>query len=68
MFLFFFKQLLLCVRGGTSFYRKIFNLISSILGAKRINHYIDPDPKKITASVADQGPEIRSFFLPLDPG
>jgi hypothetical protein len=45
---------------------KFFYLIRSRLGAKRINHYTDPDQKKITASVADQGPEIRSFFLPLD--
>ncbi len=55
MFLFFFKQLLLCVRGGTS-------LIRSRLGAKIINHYTDPDPQKITTSVADRGPEIRSFL------
>jgi hypothetical protein len=60
MFLFFFKQLLLCVRRGKSLYRKSFNLIRSRLGAKIINHYTDPDPQKI--SVADRGPEIRSFF------
>jgi hypothetical protein len=62
MFFFFFKLLLLFVRGGTSLYRKIFNLVRSRLGAKRINHYTDPDPQKITTSVADRGPEIRSFF------
>jgi hypothetical protein len=55
MFLFVLKQLLLCVRGGTS-------LIRSRLGAKIINHYTDPDPQKITTSVADRGPEIRCFF------
>jgi hypothetical protein len=31
------------------------------MGAKRVNHYTDPDPQKITTSV-DRGPEIRSFF------
>jgi hypothetical protein len=55
MFLFFFEQLLLCVRRGTSLYRKIFNLISSILGAKRINHYTDPDPKKLQQVVRVYG-------------